>query len=379
MSLAAHQVCGKPLTQNYTLSAEQAQRLFELSNRHDIAHIVGSGAAAGGMIQDADVSKKFSDSVLAAVCRSERMSYELERIKDVLNNAHIRFIPLKGAVIRDYYPEPWLRTSCDIDILVHEDKADKAAHIISDRLGFEYNSKNYHDIFLRSRSGVHLELHFSIKEDMDAIDGLLSECFEYSTVYKEYEYRFSNEYFMFHQFAHAYYHFMHGGCGVRPVLDIWVLGRKLPLDRGELDRLLRMCKIDVFAAQIERLAQVWFENAEHTGLTRRLEEYIINGGAYGTIINSIKVDQVKRGGKFNYLMARLFLPYEQLAKNYPSLNGRRILTPAYNVFRWADVIRSGRANSGIRRLKAGMSTADTEMRELEEMLDMLNGHTEHKK
>ncbi|MBO4954226.1 MAG: nucleotidyltransferase family protein, partial [Clostridia bacterium] len=34
----------------------------------------------------------------------------------------IDFMPLKGAVIRQYYPEPWMRTSCDIDIHVKKDR-----------------------------------------------------------------------------------------------------------------------------------------------------------------------------------------------------------------------------------------------------------------
>jgi hypothetical protein len=49
------------------------------------------------------------------------MKHEFERICLVLEKAKIPHIPLKGSVLRKLYKEPWLRTSCDIDILVQEE------------------------------------------------------------------------------------------------------------------------------------------------------------------------------------------------------------------------------------------------------------------
>ena len=71
-----------------------------------------------------------------------------------------------------------MRTSCDIDILVREQDIDTAAQAIGEKLGYRYESKNYHDISLKSESGVHLELHFSLKENEENIDGLLSDCWQ---------------------------------------------------------------------------------------------------------------------------------------------------------------------------------------------------------
>ena len=102
---------------------------------------------------------------MLAVYRYEKINYELGRLRKVLNEAKIPFIPLKGSVLRRYYPEPWMRTSCDIDVLVHEEAVDQAAQIIVDKLGYAYEKKQYHDISLMSDGGVHLELHHTIKEN----------------------------------------------------------------------------------------------------------------------------------------------------------------------------------------------------------------------
>ena len=41
----------------------------------------------------------------------EAQNAELEEICEILKEENIDFIPLKGAFIRNYYPEPWMRTS----------------------------------------------------------------------------------------------------------------------------------------------------------------------------------------------------------------------------------------------------------------------------
>lgn len=47
-------------------------------------------------------------------------------ICSIFDKIKIAYIPLKGAVIRPYYPYDSMRTSCDIDILIHEEDLELA-------------------------------------------------------------------------------------------------------------------------------------------------------------------------------------------------------------------------------------------------------------
>ena len=95
--------------------------LFKFSKRYDVAHLVGDALDRNGLLPDgAEVKKRFLQERNLAVYRYEQIQYELEQICETLNEANIPFIPLKGSVIRSLYPEPWMRTSCDIDIFVDE-------------------------------------------------------------------------------------------------------------------------------------------------------------------------------------------------------------------------------------------------------------------
>lgn len=95
----------------------------------------------------------------------------LQKIEAALNEKQIPYIPLKGSVLRHLYPAPEMRTSCDIDVLVHEEDLEAAVAAIENATDFTMRKRNYHDISMVNQS-VHLELHFNIKENMENIDKL---------------------------------------------------------------------------------------------------------------------------------------------------------------------------------------------------------------
>ena len=54
----------------------------------------------------------------------------LKTVRRALDGANIPYVLLKGAVIQHLYPEAWMRTSSDIDVLVHEEDLDAAVKAI---------------------------------------------------------------------------------------------------------------------------------------------------------------------------------------------------------------------------------------------------------
>ena len=65
-----------------------------------------------------------------------------KELKEALEKAEIPFLPLKGSVIRKYYPEPWMRTSCDIDLLIHKEEADNVVNLFTEKFGGEIKREN---------------------------------------------------------------------------------------------------------------------------------------------------------------------------------------------------------------------------------------------
>ena len=372
MNLIANEVCGKAIdSENMRLTDDDLKQLYILSKKHDLAHLVGDALIRHKLLSEGEIKAKFEKQMMMAVYRYEKINYELKCLREVMNEAEIPFIPLKGSVIRQYYPEPWMRTSCDIDILVQEKYIDAAAQTIEKKLGYRYESRNYHDISLKSESGVHLELHFSLKENEENIDGLLSDCWQYAFVHKEYEYSFTPEFFLFHQYAHASYHFLHGGCGVRIFLDIRILDRFLSCDRAKLDALLQKCGILKFANEAQHLANIWFGTAEYTELSRQMERYILSGGVYGTTENRVALQQAKKGGKLKYIISRVWLPYNTIKLRYPILHKRKWLLPFYQVKRWSNMLFEDGAKRSVNELSVSISVTKEQHNEINSLLSNL--------
>ena len=220
MKLIQSEVCETPLDESIKehLSEELLEQLYRISKSHDLAHIVGSALDDAGLLPEGELAEKFRSQCFAAVFRHERMQYEYERICETLEKAGVDFMPLKGPIIRAYYPKPWQRTSCDIDILVHEEVVDDTARMLCEQMGFEAESERLeHDISLRSPNGIHLELHFSLKGNVENIDPTLFRVWEYARPVEgwKHAYRQAPEFFVFHSLSHMAGHFIYGGCGLR--------------------------------------------------------------------------------------------------------------------------------------------------------------------
>lgn len=352
---AAPRLCG--LADGLTdgkLSDEMAKLLYKTAKSHDLAHVVAAALEkprADGLAVGEELRGAFQKQRLTAIYRYERSNYELGVLCRVLEEAMIPFMPLKGSVLREYYPEPWMRTSCDIDVLVHEEDLSRAVAALESGAGYEEKYGSTHDVSLYSRSGVHIELHFTLMEDGRANEcsELLSRAWEFSHPVGGFEYRYElcDEMFYFYHVAHMAKHFEEGGCGVRPFLDMWILNHRVGGDADRRVALLSQGNLLKFAGSCEALSEVWFGGQEHNELTMKMQDYLMNAGVYGNVENRVVINYAKRGSKIGYILSRIWTPYEKLKVVYPSLEGKRILTPVYQIKRWFRILKE----SGLKKLK----------------------------
>ena len=259
----------------------------------------------------------------------------------ILESAQIPFIPLKGSVLRAYYPEAWMRTSCDIDIFVDKKNLDIAIAVLKKKLQYSEHEHCAHDVSMFSKNGIHIELHYELIEDerVNGVSSILSRVWDYSHPADGYAYRYEmeDEMFYFYHIAHMAKHFEIGGCGVRPFLDIWILNHRVEHDSFKRDELLKQGDLLTFANASKQLSEVWFGEAIHTELTLHMEDYLIDAGVYGNSANRIAVTHAKKGSKLQYFLSRIWIPYDKLKYVYPSLENHRIFTFFYQIRRWCRV------------------------------------------
>ena len=367
-------VLGEPIPKGLVLTDEQVTELYRMSKFHDIVGIVGSSLIDGGFVKSSDLRDKFQKEIMLSIYRERQISYELSRISMALREAKIEFIPLKGAVIRPLYAKPWMRTSCDIDILVREPELYRAVNVLTEKLGYTTDGKkDFHDISLYSPSGAHLELHFNIKEVNDKMDPILDKVWEYSAPICEgdFEYRQSKEFLIFHIIAHAAHHFSTGGCGIRPFIDIYLLRQRGGYDENVLASLCAEAGVEKFRQAAYELICAWFDGKAYTGRALKMEEFIFNGGTYGTLNQGVLADQVSSGGRGKYLIKRIFLPYEHLQIRYPEVKKHPILVPFYQVRRWFELLFGKRLGVAVKQFNHSKNITQEESEKTIELFDSL--------
>lgn len=363
-SLIQSEICDKELDGKHleSLSNEMLEQIYKITKSHDMAHLVASALNKQKRLAQDEISQKYQKQWMMAVYRYEKINYELNRVSDVLENHGIAFLPLKGSVLRKYYPEPWMRTSCDIDILIHHEDAEKAIQALCD-VGFTLQkSTTTYDYQMSAPGGVHLELHFSLKQDASILqaetilESVWDEC-ELETD-KQYHYRMRNEMFLFYHIVHTANHFTYGGCGIRPIIDLWLLTNKMEIDKDKLRFLLSQSKLFEFYEASVELSKVWMENASHSDITLRMEQFILTGGVYGNSSTSALMKAAKGESKIRSFFKLLLLPRANLEVTYPNLKKHPILLPFYQIKRWFRIFNR-KKRQRIERMTAARNSVNT--------------------
>ena len=365
-------VCGTKLSdeEEVAFSQNTLSDLLKISAKHDVEHLVVYALKQNGLIPEENTG--IERCIFKAAYRYEQLKYEYDLLCKVLENAGFDFLPLKGAVMRGYYPEPWMRTSCDIDVLVHKEDLEKITDLLVREHDYKYEGKGSHDVSLFSPGGVHMELHYNLVEDGIANESslVLSNIWQDAKSKDGYTYwhEMSDEMFYFYHIAHMAKHFENGGCGIRPFIDLWILDKLEFADQEKRDCLLKKGRLYAFAEASRKISRIWLENKERDNISYQMEDYILSGGVYGTSENRITVQQQQKGGKLKYALSKIWLPYDRIKYYYPVLQKHRWLMPIMEVRRWFKLVFCGHAKRSISELKYNSSVSSDDAENMQTFL-----------
>ena len=349
--------------------------LFKAADRHEIAPILSEMLYKSSALNlESDAAKRFKQSQLEAFYRLSKQQFEIERLSAVFNDKNMPFILLKGAVIRQFYPDAYLRTSCDIDVLVKNKDIEIAAQLLTNDLGYKMQGWGSHDIQFLSESGVHIELHYSLVEDdkMPKTAKVLNGVWENSKADCGSSFKMSNEQFLFYHVAHMAKHFLYGGCGIRTFVDLWLIRKNMPCDLEVLEEMLKSAELFQFYNSAVSLCQVWFNGKEPSDLDKKMEEYIITGGVYGNAKNNASVRKVKGKDRASIMLGVVFYPNDILKKENPILNNYPWLIPLYQVKRWFRIFNKDKRKKVASIYKSSGAATDDSVQSVAELLKKLN-------
>lgn len=339
IQLISSEICGSPLClpSDICLSEKFLVELLLLARKHGIAQIVSAALINNGYLENSPQKGLFMNEIYSSVYSYEKMNTVFNEVCSAFEKDRIPYIPLKGAVIRNLYPQPWMRSSCDIDILVKEKDLDFAIASLGRLGGYKQKDKSNHDVTFVSADGIAVEIHYKLLGDKKSplYTKVLSSVWNSAELQTGYKYRYllSDGIFYYYHILHMAKHLRKGGCGIRSFIDLWLMNEKYNFDTAAIKRVLKQGKLLKFENSVRELSCVWFSDAQYTDKTYQLQDFVVKGGIFGTTGTRIISDTQRKGGKIGYILSRVFVPFRYLKKEYPILKKYPFLAP------WCEICR----------------------------------------
>jgi len=358
---------------------QTVKQLYSLSLPQDLAHMVGAALSRMNLPKDPEAAGIFRYAQIFAIQRYENIMWELKALQSFFEEIGVKYIPLKGTVLRQFYPKPEQRTSCDIDLLIVPDDLEKTTEALSEKLNYKKIHEGGHDVGFISPSGVSLELHYTLieKNDYPEIAGILETVWEHTEPDSLYPHclRMSREYEYFYHVAHMVKHYLYGGCGIRTFMDLWIYRHRCPeLDREKATKLLEKGGIRIFDENAGFLSEMWFSGIEpekkRKALLEQMEMYVLGGGIYGNTENRVKIQRTEKKS-LQYIRSRLILPYDRMKYEFPILREHPILLPVCHVRRWMRLLSGSTSKRIANELKINSTVTAKDSAEVQYMLDAL--------
>ena len=332
------------------------EKLYRFCKFHSITSIVAMALEAHWQTAPADpeVMTKWRQARDKAIRKNILLNAERERILNHLESIGCWYMPLKGSLLQYEYPKFGMRQMNDNDILYNEAKTAEV-HDFMLKNGYETVTylKGNHDEYVK-KPVYNMEMHRSLF--MGAVNP------EMAAYYRNVEnrmrkdegnqfgYHFSREDFYIFLVAHAYKHYLHGGIGIRNLVDVFVYTEKYRdcLDWAYLEKEIRSFGAWEFDEECRRLSRKLLSTEDRNynlmeADIRALEIYF-SSGAFGTsdrvVANKLEsvADSNNGRSKLQYLLSRMFPSVEYLAENAPILRTKPWLAPFFYVKRCFSVL-----------------------------------------
>ena len=317
------------------------EAVYSLAQFHSL-----TSAAAFALEKATELPRAFDQAKKKAIHKLSHFDIERIKILAALEQKGVWYMPLKGILLKSFYPKAAMREMTDNDILFDPEKPD-IVRAVMEELGYScvmYDMYN-HDVYEKPPT-MEFEMHRTLfdlekyPESAAYFDNIFDRLIKDSG--NKFGYHMSDEDFYIYIICHMNKHYNNGGTGLRSLVDVYLFNKARydGLDKDYLSRELNRLELTEFEQRIRELAYKLFGGEENEFTGNEETMYFVQSGANGTN-EHWKENRLSRsmGGedtgkaKRKYLLKRVFISGDELKKNYPTVYKHKILYPLLFVYR----------------------------------------------
>ena len=338
ISLIKSAIKSVPVTLPADFDWEEAKRIIR---SHEIYGLIYYGLKNSHI----DIPQWLKDKILQRTAFLTRLTHAANTVMKAFDDEEIEYVPLKGLITKDAYPQKIMRHMSDADILIHEKDYEKKIKPIMLKLGFAEGVESDHELHW-SKEDLMIELHKRIIPSYNKdYYKVIGDGWEWIKEHDNFEYTF----------IHFAKHYRDAGVGIGHLVDLEVLWEEKDFSYIGLNE---------FRENIRKTLDVWFHDGEPDEKTDLITTTVFESGEYGTSENressgDIKVLNSAKGNPFlaniKNKLRMLFIPYSSYKAAFPILNKLPILLPVFFLWR---MIRAPFRKSGRRNLTKVVKSQD---------------------
>ena len=323
------------------------------------------------------ILKKIQQAGSLEIARDTVQKAAQMELLTAFEKAGIAVLPLKGFLIKQFYPDTSMRMMADLDILFPVEKEKETEGVLT-ALGYVCEHKDsHHSVYMR-HPFMNIEMHYNMIGNDSLLDAYYDNIWERLELEPgmSYIYRLKWEDFYIFMIAHLAKHFQGGGSGIRSVIDVQQFLDKMEekLDWKYINEELRKIELTQFEQHMRNLTAIWFGGEKETEFYAQLREFIQNSGIYGTLENLGVQRAVRAGrkgwkGKMQMWLNVIFLPYKEMKMQYPYLLKCPVLLPIAWIQRFFRIIFLRRKKA--KRILSSMNAESDVVKAHQELFEKL--------
>lgn len=317
--------------------------IYELSKAHSITS--AAYVAALPYLDEPqynELAKKWKHDYKESLYKSIQYEAESNDICSCLSSLGYKHMLLKGAILKNYYPDPAMREFCDCDILCEEAFSEELKDYMFSA-GYEINARIENCISYKKLPFYLFEIHKTLIEKKDnkpiwdyysSISNKLLPDDE-----NEFSLHFTDEDFYIYMTTHTYLHYSSFGTGLRALLDTYVFlkGKGSSLDFDYILQEMQKLGISEYESTLRSLSLKMLSYPQELSLNEdeiEMLRYMAGSATYGVWDNYVRNTLKKEyddGSSFiqklRYIVRRILPDKQSIKVSYPLIEKHSYLLP----------------------------------------------------